>query len=183
MTARLMQSAILFASMLASMTVMAQRPDPVRIAVPAQAVQPMSPPVTQNLVTAADPMELLKQVNLLRQQVSQLQKALDQQKMQASAADSRISAAEAQIALTQKQNESLDAAIKAAKAHAQKSDAEKAVMKEHIAANREIFNDHSHYQRLAHIVNGKQSIDWIRTREPYCVKNGDDIACPPPPEQ
>ena len=183
MTARLMQSAILLASMLASAAVMAQRPEQIRIAVPAQAAQPMSPPVTQNLGTAADPMELLKQVNLLRQQVSQLQKALDQQTTLASAADSRISAAEAQIALTQKQNESLDAAMTAAKAHAQKSDAEKAVMTDHIAANREIFNNHSHYQRFAHITNGQQSIDWMRTREPYCVKNGDNIACPPPPEQ
>lgn len=167
---------------LAAPAAWAQRPmAPIRIA-PAQ---PSSNPQLQTpngpMTSAADPMELLKQVNLLRGQVATLQQQVQVLQGQTAAQAKDIAGLNSALKTT-----SVNGFANAGNILAVKSDlaAAKTAMASDLAALKSSFNTHRHYHKFAHQDgSGHQIIDTIASTEPTftCKKgnNGDYICVAP----
>jgi hypothetical protein len=175
----------------------AQRPMPIRIVpvAPAPAVQPETNPQLQmpkgQIVSAADPLELLKQVNILRGQVAALQQ--------------QTATLQGQVAAQAKMSESLKngLATVSLKGIANANDlvavngglasltgelanvkGELGNVKSQAASLKSSFDNHKHYQRFAYILNDQQKIDDIVTSVPsvYCkpANSGSGVFCNAP---
>lgn len=174
---------------LAAPAAWAQRPmAPIRIA----PMQPSPNPGLQGpsgpMTSAADPLELLKQVNLLRGQVATLQQQVQALQAQTGGLQSQAAAQAKDIAGLNSglKTTSVNGFANAGNILAVKSDlaAAKTAMASDLAALRSSFNTHRHYQKLTHQDgSGHQIIDTIATTEPSftCKKgnNGDYICVAP----
>lgn len=169
---------------LAAPAAWAQRPAPIRI-VP---MQPSTNPGLQmpsgQITSAADPMELLKQVNLLRGQVATLQQQVQALQGQTGGLQSQVSAQAKDIAGLNSglKTTSVNGFTNAGNILAVKADL--AATASDLAALKTSFNTHRHYQKFAHIDSkDHQVIDTIATTEPTftCKKgnNGDYICIAP----
>lgn len=162
---------------LAAPAAWAQRPSPIRIA-PAQ---PSTNPALQipsgPLTSAADPTELLKQVNLLRSQVATLQQ-------QVQALQSQTSGLQSQAAAQAKDISGLSNGLKTTSLNGFTNAGNFLAVKAGLAELKTSFNIHRHYHKFAHQDgDGHQSIDNIATTEPTftCKKgNNDNYICVAP---
>jgi TolA-binding protein len=184
----------------------AQRPLPIRIMpvapAPAPAAQPATNPQLQMpkgpITSAADPLELLKQVNILRGQVAALQQqtaALQQQTTtlqgqagtQAKMIDS-LKNGLATVSLKGITNTNDLVAVTGGLASLQSELAnvkgELGNVKSEAISLKSSFDNHKHYQRFGHLLNGKETVDDIVTSVPslYCkpANSGSGVHCNAP---
>ncbi|EJL37925.1 hypothetical protein PMI01_00420 [Caulobacter sp. AP07] len=175
----------------------AQRPLPIRIipVAPAPAAQPATNPQLQMpkgpITSAADPLELLKQVNILRGQVAALQQQTAALQGQAGTQAKMIDSLKnglATVSLKGITNANDLVAVTGGLASLQSELAnvkgELGNVKSEAVSLKSSFDNHKHYQRLAHIVNDQQKIDDIVTSVPsiYCKlsKSGSGVNCNAP---
>ena len=179
----------------------AQRPLPIRIVpvAPAPAAQPATNPQLQmpkgQIVSAADPLELLKQVNILRGQVAALQQQTatlqGQVGAQAKMTDS-LKNGLATVSLKGITNAndlvavngglaSLQGELANVKGELGSVKGELGNVKGEVVSLKSNFDNHTHYQRFGHVLNGQDKIDDIHTSVPsmYCKlsKSGSGVNC------
>lgn len=182
----------------------AQRPMPIRIVpvAPAPAVQPETNPQLQmpkgQIISAADPLELLKQVNILRGQVAALQQQTAALQSQAAAQAKMVDSLKnglATVSLKGIANTNDLVAVNGGLANLNGSLAsltgelanvkgELGNVKGQAASLKSSFDNHKHYQRFAYILNDQQKIDDIVTSVPsvYCkpANSGSGVFCNAP---
>ncbi|KRA66382.1 hypothetical protein ASD79_03670 [Caulobacter sp. Root655] len=175
----------------------AQRPLPIRITpvAPAPAAQPATNPQLQMpkgpIFSAADPLELLKQVNILRGQVAALQQQTATLQGQAGTQAKMIDSLKnglATVSLKGITNTNDLVAVTGGLASLQGELAnvkgELGNVKSEAATLKSNFDSHGHYHKFAHILNDQQKIDAMLTSGPsvYCKssKDGKSWSCDQP---
>lgn len=173
----------------------AQRPMPIRIVpvAPAPAVQPATNPQLQMpkgpIFSAADPLELLKQVNILRGQVAALQQqtaALQSQTASQAKMIDSLKNGLATVSLKGITNTndlvavnggltSLQGELANVKGELGSVKGELGNVKSEAATLKSNFDSHWHYHKFAYILNDQQKIDAALTSGPsvYCKKTKD----------
>jgi hypothetical protein len=182
----------------------AQRPMPIRIipVAPAPAAQPATNPQLQMpkgpIFSAADPLELLKQVNILRGQVAALQQQTATLQGQVGAQAHMIDSLKNGLATVSLKGitntndlvalngglASLQGDVANMKGEVANVKGELTNVKGEAASLRSSFNNHKHYQRFGHLLNGKETVDDIVTSVPsaYCkpANSGSGVFCNAP---
>ena len=185
------------AAMAMSTPAWAQRPMPIRMVqvAPAPAAQPATNPQLQmpkgQIVSAADPLELLKQVNILRGQVAALQQQTATLQGQAATQAKMVESLKnglATVSLKGMTNANDLVAVNGGLASLQGELAtvkvELGKVKSDAVSLKSSFDNHKHYQRFGHVVNGQDKIDDIVTSVPssYCkpANSGSGVFCNAP---
>jgi prefoldin subunit 5 len=175
----------------------AQRPLPIRImpVTPAPAAQPATNPQLQMpkgpITNAADPLELLKQVNILRGQVAALQQQTATLQSQAGTQAKMIDSLKnglATVSLKGITNTNdlvaMNGGLTSLQGELANVKGELGNVKGEVVSLTSNFNNHKHYQKFAHILNDQQKIDDIQTSAPamYCKlsKSGSGVNCDVP---
>jgi F0F1-type ATP synthase epsilon subunit len=187
----------------------AQRPI-IRMPVqPAPAQSPTTNPQLQlpkgPIFSAADPLELLKQVNILRGQVAALEqqtatlqgqtasqaKMIDSLKnglatvsLKGIANTNDLVAVNGGLASLQGDLANMKGEVANVKGGLTNVKGELTNVKSEAASLRSSFNNHKHYQRFGHLLNGKETVDDVVTSVPsaYCKpsKSGSGVFCDAP---
>jgi hypothetical protein len=159
----------------------AQRPLPIRImpVAPAPAAQPATNPQLQMpkgpITSAADPLELLKQVNILRGQVAALQQQTAALQGQAGAQAKTVEGLQNGLATVSLKGITNANDLVAVNGGLASLKGELANVKSEAATLKSNFDSHGHYHKFAYILNDQQKIDAMLTSGPsvYCKKTKD----------
>jgi F0F1-type ATP synthase epsilon subunit len=191
---------------LSASTAWAQRPMPIRIIpvapAPAPAAQPATNPPLQMpkgpIFSAADPLELLKQVNILRGQVAALQQQTATLQGQVGAQAHMIDSLKNGLATVSLKGiantndlvavngglTSLQGELAKVKGDLGNVKSELGTVKSDAATLKSNFDSHGHYHKFAYDLNGQQKIDAMLTSGPsvYCkkTKDGNSWVCDQP---